>query len=1473
LKILIKIGKIILFGIIGIVSLNVLLYLLLLIPAVQQSVLQFALNRIKPIVKTEISIDRIQVSLFNHASLEGVYVEDRSGDTLLYAKEMSVTIDTWKLFKNNLVIKGVSLDDFLLNISRKDPRSPFNYEFLTEAFASEDTVKKESVKPMSISIEDIDIRKGRLHFDTKSEPQTPGIFNPSHVTLSELQAKLSLPSVETAKFDIHLKHLSFKELSGTDVRNIKFRLKNRRTTWRLEDVEIELAASKIDIPLAEYDLLNKKVNVRVNNSRLFPDDLARFLPQTKSLKEEIRINGSVRGKLPLVSVDSLHATYGKDLELIASGQISNYGDYRNAKLGLSINTFRTTQKALKEWIRVGNPGFSFPSNIVALGNIRLKGVLAGDLADMNLSSDIWTRQGAISMKGKISTDTTFSRLAVKGKIQTQNFNIQPFAGPDFGRLSAQADIQFSQISPSKISLKTYGMVHFVQYGKENFQGIRFVANYSPTQINGLVDANMRQGKVYAKLKMQQGKNSLYEIDGKIENLHINSFFTYEKWNNPYLSVGFAGKASGNFEKGFEGKTRLENLNLIDGDARLAPGDILLEGGKTSNQQNFIQLASSFLDARMDGVFNFTTLPDEMATIIHRYLPQFIQQQKTRLQGKNIFQFSAATKDTREIEKIFNLPFNLTEPLILNGAINTNTKKIDIRVKAPRLKYQQGEVKESEFALFNENNQMNFGIHSRYFHQNSRMEFDLNANADSDTIRSQINLSHTSPDLEVGGQIDSYAFFGRDAKNQLVSHLNIEPSMIYVNELRFLLNPASMVNQSGKTTISDLGMRVNGKKYIEIGGVISDNPSDTLHVDFTQAKLADLLTAFSINHVEALLDGSVSIASATRSPQVFTDQFQIRDIVLYGDSLGSIDLSSRWSDQSQAVDLNAQWIREKAHLADMAGLVYTGDTLRADLDFKLDKLPVDWVQPFVSDYLNTLKGELSSNLKIQGSLTNPDVEGWLGIHNGEFGLSYTNVVYKISDTIRLSKNKVGFDNLQIDDPLGNKAYLSADIKHDKFGKIEYLLNARMNNFMALNTESQTDSLFYGKMFVSGTTTIKGNDSRMDILLNVSNAKNSAISVLLPQRAEAVEYKGIVYVNTPPPPVTESGARPSLGKQKTEPFAIRLASNLGVSNDLSLSIFFDSNSGNWMQVAGNGLMDFTYDNSTGDMRAFGNYTITKGSVKMNLQRISNMEFTVKEGSKLTFRGDPMLTSFDITAYKDVKADLLSLDESFSSDATLSSTRIPVRCVLGIKGDINQMNLTYSVELPEARDEIQQKVKALIATDEQRIQQFVYLLFANSFYNSSASNLNQGFGVNSMVTSVASGALNKTLDAMFGKILGDKWNIDTDLSSRDGSMENMDVNVNLSTKLLNDRLRIRTNVGYRTGGGVAATQETNLVGNIDVEYLLNKSFKLKVYSKENDQYYRQASTTQGLGIVYTREAKRLKDVFGFFRKKKKKEIENNP
>ena len=118
------------------------------------------------------------------------------------------------------------------------------------------------------------------------------------------------------------------------------------------------------------------------------------------------------------------------------------------------------------------------------------------------------------------------------------------------------------------------------------------------------------------------------------------------------------------------------------------------------------------------------------------------------------------------------------------------------------------------------------------------------------------------------------------------------------------------------------------------------------------------------------------------------------------------------------------------------------------------------------------------------------------------------------------------------------------------------------------------------------------------------------------------------------------------------------------------------------------------------------------------------------------------------------------------------------------------------------------------------------------------------------------------MLGQI-SENWSISPNFRSDKGDFSDMEVDVMLSSQLLNNRLLFNGNFGYRDN--TYNTKNSNFIGDFDIEYLLNPkgSLRLKAYNHFNDQnyYVRNAMTTQGVGIVFKHDFDRW---FDFMKKK---------
>jgi hypothetical protein len=192
------------------------------------------------------------------------------------------------------------------------------------------------------------------------------------------------------------------------------------------------------------------------------------------------------------------------------------------------------------------------------------------------------------------------------------------------------------------------------------------------------------------------------------------------------------------------------------------------------------------------------------------------------------------------------------------------------------------------------------------------------------------------------------------------------------------------------------------------------------------------------------------------------------------------------------------------------------------------------------------------------------------------------------------------------------------------------------------------------------------------------------------------------------------------------------------------------------------------------------------------------------------------------------------------------VPVHALLRAKGIISQPDISFDLEFPSLTTDAYHKVKSIISTDEMMNRQIIYLLALNRFYT--PEYMGTSAKQNEFITSVASSTIAGQLSNILGKMT-DNLSIAPNVRTDKGDFSDVEVDVALSSQLLNNRLLLNGNFGYRDN--TYNTSNTNFIGDFDLEYLLNSkgTFRLKAYNHFNDQnyYLRNALTTQGVGIVW--------------------------
>ncbi|WP_431294104.1 hypothetical protein [Pedobacter sp. P26] len=137
--------------------------------------------------------------------LNKFYIEDRKGDTLLYAEKLAVDISLFKLLKNTVEINDIELKNVRANVKRISPDTTFNFSFLVDAFASdqkkpEENVKKDTTSTLKFSVDKVSF-------------EDIGINYRDDVAGNDVKLYLGAFKTKIKDFDLANQHYVIKELS------------------------------------------------------------------------------------------------------------------------------------------------------------------------------------------------------------------------------------------------------------------------------------------------------------------------------------------------------------------------------------------------------------------------------------------------------------------------------------------------------------------------------------------------------------------------------------------------------------------------------------------------------------------------------------------------------------------------------------------------------------------------------------------------------------------------------------------------------------------------------------------------------------------------------------------------------------------------------------------------------------------------------------------------------------------------------------------------------------------------------------------------------------------------------------------------------------------------------------------------------------------------------------------------------------
>ncbi len=222
-----------------------------------------------------------------------------------------------------------------------------------------------------------------------------------------------------------------------------------------------------------------------------------------------------------------------------------------------------------------------------------------------------------------------------------------------------------------------------------------------------------------------------------------------------------------------------------------------------------------------------------------------------------------------------------------------------------------------------------------------------------------------------------------------------------------------------------------------------------------------------------------------------------------------------------------------------------------------------------------------------------------------------------------------------------------------------------------------------------------------------------------------------------------------------------------------------------------------------------------------------------------------------------------------------KLPFETQLIMKGELMKPSISFDVVLPDGNNSVstdiitttQAKLAQLRQQPDELNKQVFALLLLNRFIgeNPFASEAG-GNALTTMARQSASKILSEQLNNLAGDLIsGVQLNFDLN-STEDytsGQLENKtNLNVGVTKKLLNDRLKVTVGSSFGLEGPQQTNENTNTIaGDVSVEYQLSKDgrYKLRAYRVNKYQVALQGQVVEtGVAFIITLDYNHFKELF---------------
>ena len=1451
------------------------------VPAVQDFIGRQVADAIETKLGTKASVGRVDVGLFNRLVIDKVSLHDQRGVPFLQATRLSVKVGILAALRGDISITSAQVFGMKARIYRATADSPLNIQYVIDSLASKDTTQH---KPLDLQISSLVIRHGAVRYDQLDAPRK-ATLDLHHLAVRDLSSHIMLNVLREDSLNLRVKKIAFNERSGLKVKSLSFKVAAGLREATVSDFALKLPHSQCSAErlAATYRCKDGKVETQslrhqgiINVSYLSPTDLAFLDNKLKRFVNPLVFSATFKGSIHQLDIHRLNAIIARDVHAtsLSSSAIATLGLSGTLSSWNNVPQWTATIRQLTighELLQTLAP--SLPDIVQRLGNISYRGVASGRGRDVSTKGFLQVDEGQAHLTLALRGNT------IEGQLDTDGLDVGEMLDNDkLGLLAANLHIN-GDLHQQRFSAQ--GTVHRFDWNKYPYKNVNLDVSYDHGRVSG--NAEVSDINIAAKVE------GSFDKDGRHPSGNVTVGVSHI---NP-TALGLTGQAhagtvyggqlnvvfSGNSLSSLQGKATVNDFYVTKPNDEYRLEGLELNIG-TNAQGRYLTFDSDFGHGEMRGHFDYASLRQNIENMIVDQLPSLQKFTPLRRRSVSHDSFTLEVSVTRGdwLRHLLGLPVELHAPVDLYASVNSQSRHIDVKLDAPDVVYDNRSLRQLSVSLTSPDDNLCADVKAVQTGKNGKdTDLRISAVAKQDELSTELQFDNHAKRHRFRGRLLSMIQFDRNSEGVTEAHFHVRPSELAIGDTLFTIHPASVVYSKNHLQVNDVSVS-SGTQYVKVSGETAKGSDEPITVDLKDVNVEYVLDLVGFHSVDfsGFASGKAYLThlfdNVGGHADLYVNKFQFEE-----GNMGTLLARVGWNKEEEQIDIDAQAVDT------IGGSMLAGQRLTSikgyvspkrnymDLAINAHNTRGEFVESFCSSFMRDADLSVNGNLRLWGDLKKLNLTGDAEV-NGHLSIAPLNTTYQLHDApIRFLVNEIQFPNDVVYDRSGNTATINGSVYHKHLSRLTYDFGIELHHLLGYDWNGSDGSTFYGTVYASGDVRVKGRSGQVDIDIDATPESGSQV-VYNASNPDAIASRE--FINWSSRDTIADGAGQGAGQTATDekeeldiPSDIRINFLINTHPEATLKVIMDNNSGDYIALNGSGVIRASYYNK-GAVDIFGNYLIDHGVYKLTIQNIIKRDFEFLQGGMIAFGGDPYQADLNLKAQYQVNSVSLS---DLQLGSSFSGNNIRVNCLMNITGTPSAPKVDFNLDMPTVGSDAKQMIYSVINSEEEMNQQVLYLLAVGRFLSPSSNNSSRS-GTGEKQTSLAmqsilSGQLSQQINNVLSNVINNNnWNFGANISTGDEGWNNAEYEGLLSGRMLNNRLLINGQFGYRDN----ANATTSFIGDFDIRYLIspNGNFGVRVYNQTNDRYFtRNSLNTQGIGFVLKRDFNGWRDLFGLRKKSSKR------